>query len=79
MNTEAERKAIEIRVRAEERAGELLAAMQRKPGERTDKPAAGMAGGSEYATELQRNENPERTARRWQALARLPKELSSGG
>ena len=73
-NTEAERKAIDIRVRAERRAGELLGAMQRKPGERTDKPPASVAGGSEYRSAIEATGIKERTAQRWQELAKVPKE-----
>jgi hypothetical protein len=74
MNTETERTAIEIRIRAERRAGELMATMQRKPGERTDKPAGSVAGGSDYRRTIERAGIPERTARHWQELAKVPEE-----
>jgi len=46
-NVEAERKATEIRLRAERRAGELMRSLRREPGKRTDiEPAATAAGGS---------------------------------
>src|SRR5215510_14756063 len=35
-NLEAERKTIEIRIRAERKAGELLKALEKQPGKRTD-------------------------------------------
>jgi len=49
-NTEAERKAVEIRVRAERRAGELLAEIQR--GKTGPKLPATAAGNSDYRREL---------------------------
>lgn len=71
MNTEAERKAIEIRVRAERRAGELLAAMQRKPIGRPENNSASVA---EFNQAIESTGIPERTARRWQELAEVPAE-----
>lgn len=74
MNTEAERKAVEIRVRAERRAGELMKAMQKiSPQEARRSPAA-VAGDSDYRRTIERAKIPERTAQRWQELAEIPKE-----
>lgn len=81
MNVEAERKATEVRLRAERRAGQLMAALKREPGKRTDvaAPAATIAGGpdvqrSEYRQSLESAGVPERTAQRWQELAAVPAE-----
>lgn len=46
MNTEAEQKTIEIRIRAERKASEMPAEMKKNPGKRNDKPTAAAAGGS---------------------------------
>lgn len=70
MNTEAERKAIEIRIRAERKAGELLANMER--GRTGPKLPASSAGNSSYRKTLDEAKIPERTAERWQELARVP-------
>lgn len=75
MNTEAERKAVEIRVRAERRAGELMKAMQRNVGgDRRSDQAVIAAGRSDYRRAIDRAKIPERTAQRWQELAEIPKE-----
>lgn len=78
MNTDAERKACEIRLRAERRFGELTSALERAPGKRTDLPPAKAAGGSEQVSEyqetLKRTGVSERTAQRWQELAAVPKK-----
>jgi hypothetical protein len=56
---------------AEHRAGGLLACLERAPGARTDlQPAATLAGGSAYGHALLENGIAERTAQRWQHLAR---------
>src|SRR2546422_10225471 len=54
MNTDAEKKAIDIRLRAEFRAGELLAAMQRGEPGRPGKNAASVAGISEYRRAIEK-------------------------
>lgn len=80
-NVEAERKATEVRLRAERRAGVLMATLRREPGRRTDlqEPAAAVAEGSaavaapsEYAETLERTGIAPRTATRWQQLAKVP-------
>jgi hypothetical protein len=82
MNVEAERKATEVRLRAERRAGELMAPLKRTPGQRTDITEPGPAIGrgeeqptrSEYAETLDRTGIPRQTAHRWQQLASVPVE-----
>lgn len=71
MNTEAERKAIEIRIRAERQAGALMKSLERKPVGRPEKNSASTA---EFTRTIERAGIPERTARRWQELADVPAE-----
>lgn len=71
MNTEAERKACEIRIRAERRAGELMLELRRN---KSSGVPATVAGTSEYAQALESAGVKERTAQRWQNLAAVPKE-----
>jgi hypothetical protein len=77
-NTDAERKAVEIRVRAERHAGKLLADMQRTPRQESGRAGgqgtATTAGPSTYRQSIQRARIPERTAQRWQELAAVPRE-----
>lgn len=83
-DTDAERKACEIRLRAERKAGELFREMERTPpaekGIRGGNTAAGnvlpatAAGSSEYRTALDASGVTERTAQRWQELASVPVE-----
>lgn len=82
-NVDAERKACEIRLRAERRGGDILEKMQK-----SDKAAAGKAGGyakagtpndagcqeSEYGQSLKSAGISSQTASRWQALARVPQQ-----
>jgi hypothetical protein len=65
----------EIKLLADHKAGELLKQLQRKPGQRTDRPAASVAGGSEYAQVLKETETPERTAQYWQRVAEVPESV----
>ena len=86
MNVEAERKATEVRLRAERRAGELMAALQRTPPSERNKDGEGGRAGkhidssnggtnqSEYAETLERTGIPRQTAHRWQQLASVPAE-----
>ena len=79
-NLDAERKACDIRLRAERRTGELLKELQRdqtvglKRG--SDLPLSNdeITGKSEYAEALQRTGISRQTASRYQALADVPKE-----
>lgn len=76
MNTEAERKAIEIRVRAERRAGTLMAEMQKARGgdRRSENQSAAAADRSPYRKAIDKAGIPDRTAERWQELAKVPEE-----
>lgn len=71
-NVDAERKATEVRLRAERRTGELLSELQKAPGKRTDKPQATVATGSAYRAAIEAAGIPERTATRYQQLANVP-------
>jgi len=60
-----------VGVLAEHRAGMLLAALERTPGARTDlEPPDSVSGGSPYRCALAECSLNERTAERWQYLAR---------
>jgi hypothetical protein len=78
MNVEAERKATEVRLRAERRAGELMAVLKRESTAGLRRGAApssnGGTTGSEYAETLDRTGIPRQTAHRWQQLASVPAE-----
>lgn len=74
MNVDAERKASEVRLRAERRAGELMGAMQKAKGGDPSVAAATVAGASQYKEALTSAGINERTARRWQELAAVPKK-----
>lgn len=86
MNVEAERKATEIRLRAERRAGELMAALRRIPpqkanpnGRSGNESPATTAGDSpdksEYREAIETAGITERTAQRWQGLAAVPEPV----
>lgn len=76
MNIEAERQACEVRLRAERRAGELLAVTDRgdagRPAFIPGEKAATVAAISKYREAIDRAGINERTARRWQQLADVP-------
>lgn len=77
MNVDAERKATEIRLRAERRAGELLAKMERSPkakGGDVKSKNGRQPLPSDYGKTLESAGVNERTARRWQELAGVPKQ-----
>ena len=81
-NVEAERKACEIRLRAERKAGDLLATMQRasKPnpaGKNGHEVTSNRATQprSEYASALERTGISKQTAHRYQQLARVPEPV----
>lgn len=83
MNVEAERKATAIRLRAERKAGELMRGMQKTPAKDKAIKAnatlgnnvpATVAGTSEYRSAIESAGIPERTAQRWQQLAKVPAE-----
>lgn len=70
-NTDAERKAADVRLRAEYRTGELLKELARN---KSSGVAATVAGTSEYRTALNSSGISDRTATRYQALANVPRE-----
>jgi hypothetical protein len=80
MNTESERLASNVRIRAERRAGELLAALERGGGgDRKSEAAKNQTPNngtfdSEFAAALTRTGVPRQTAHRWQQLARVSNE-----
>lgn len=78
-NSDAERKAADIRLRAERRCGELLRDLNRTPpqkanpsGTRKDDPSPVAGSGSEYGGTLQRTGISSQDASRYQALASIP-------
>lgn len=74
-DTDAERKACEIRLRAERKAGDLFKDMERgAAGRPADVIAATPAPISEYKAALESSGVTERTAQRWQELASVPVE-----
>lgn len=79
-NTEAERRACEIRLRAERKAGQLLASLERAPRGGDHKSEQYQSGGvgridpSPYQQTLADSKIGDRTARRWQQLAGVPDE-----
>lgn len=73
LGTEAQNVAAEIAVRGKRRAGEILAQLEKKPGNRTD-TSGNVAGGSEYDEVLTESGTSGRDARRWQQIASLPEE-----
>jgi hypothetical protein len=75
-NTEAERKAAEIRIRAERKAGLLTREMEKHPGTRTDsQPPTRAVGGSTTKQELLESAGiSPRQARDWEKLAAAPQE-----
>lgn len=80
-NIEAERRATEVRIRAERRVGQLLMAMKRTPPQKA--APNGRAGNripsldviqpkSEYAQGVEKAGLSPQTAHRWQQLAKVP-------
>jgi hypothetical protein len=76
LGLDAQNDAAEIKLRAERRAGELLAELERAPGSRTD-ATSGQAGRrlTSYQAVLRASDVADRTARRWQAMARVPEPV----
>ena len=66
--------AAEIRLRAERKAGELLARLVRRPGERTDRTSSQALRGSEFQAALEDAGATREHARRWQKVAAVPEE-----
>ena len=65
--------ATEIKVRAERKAGEMLAEMERHPGKRTDR-TSDHDGPRSLKEVLEANNIAPTTAKRWQKLAAVPDE-----
>lgn len=83
-NLDAERRAIDIRLRAERRSGELLRELQRATAAEAGAKGnaamgrnapASVAGASPYRSALDDAQIPERTAQRYQALAAVPQDV----
>ncbi|SEE37070.1 hypothetical protein SAMN05444161_5561 [Rhizobiales bacterium GAS191] len=74
-NTDNERLACEIRLRAERKAGELSKQLEKAPGARTDKQPPGIVpGGSTKQEKLEAAGISEDQARRWEKLAEVPQK-----
>jgi len=73
-NTEAERRACEIRLRAERKAGSLLSGMERTPGRRSDLGTSPHDGARSFTEQLDEHGIGKRQAERWQQLAAVPEE-----
>jgi hypothetical protein len=72
-NTEAERQACEIRLRAERRTGELTETLERSQGARTDLATSEQPAPKSYEQQLADAGITKRQARRWQQLAAVAK------
>ena len=66
-------RAIEIRIRAERRCGELLVEMKRAQGKRSDLATSGQADAKSFSEQREAYGISEPQARRWQKLAAVPK------
>ena len=71
----AERRAINVRLIAERRYGELLKQLAKNQGQRNDKLPPDVGGGSQYSEALQRDGISQQAASRYQALAEVSKEV----
>ena len=71
MDTENERRCIDIRIRAERRAGQLMDAMQKNP---VGRPKKNSATAAQFTEAIERSGIPRRTAERWQQLAKVSEE-----
>jgi len=65
-------RAAEIRLRAERRAGAMLAKLPRRQGARTDRTSRNGHAKLTYRQALKENALPEPTARRWKYVADVP-------
>lgn len=72
LGLEAQNSAAEIKLRAERKAGEMLAGLERQPGRRSDITLSTIGQGSEYATVLEETDTTRQAAARWQKIAALP-------
>ncbi len=75
MGLEAANHAAEIKLRAERKAGELLAQLERSNGGRPTETNNSVLPVSEYRSVLSENEINPMTAHRWQTVATVPDEL----
>jgi len=74
-NVDAERQAINVRVRAERRAGELLRGLQKSPGGKpTQKSYSSQGKKSKFAEQKQASNISDSQAANWQQLAEMPEE-----
>ena len=73
-NVEAERRACKIRLRAERKAGELSAKLQKSEGGRPSKTRATMDRVSTKAEQLQAAGVTPRQAKQWEKLAAVPEK-----
>lgn len=75
MDFEAERIAIDIRIRAERRAGDLMRVMQKSKGGRPAKNSSHDGDSlSEFAQAKESADISDRQAERWQQLSKIPDE-----
>ncbi len=72
MNLDAERQAVEIRIRAERKAGQLMKGMERGQGHRTDLTSVHDKPKSEFSQAKQKSNVSDSQAKRWQKLADIP-------
>lgn len=72
MGLDMQNDAAEIKLRAERRAGEVLAVLERGEAGRPEKNEAKLAPISEYRQTLEAETIPIRTARRWQQVSTIP-------
>lgn len=61
-----------MKLRAERKAGELLAQLERDKGGRPAENSSQAVTGSEYAAVLSENDINRMTAHRWQTVAQVP-------
>ena len=73
-NFENEMRAIEIRIRAERRCGELLAEIERTQGKRSDLVTSPRAGTKSFNEQLADYGISRKQAERWQQLAAVPED-----
>jgi len=72
LGLEVSNSASEIRLRAERKAGQVLAQVQREQGKRTDLTSTNGGGSSEYSRVLDDTGTKQQDASRWQKVASLP-------
>ncbi len=75
LGLEAYNHAAEVKVRAERKAGEMLAQLERSPGGQPTHSNMERVEISEYAEVLQEQKIPTTTAFRWQKLAEIPEVI----